>query len=54
MSSETTITVEKTVRNELRRFKSQDGLTYDEAIARLLANDGWVDSEDEVFEETDS
>jgi len=53
MGDETTITVEKAVRNELRRFKAQDGLTYDEAIARLLANDGWVDSEEKVFEETD-
>ena len=54
MENETTITVRTTVRNELRRFKAQDGLTYDEAIARLLANEGWVDSEEEVFKEADS
>ena len=54
MDNETTITVEKTVRNELRRFKAQDGLTYDEAIAYLLVNEGWVDSEEEVFEEADT
>jgi hypothetical protein len=54
MQDETTITVKKAIRNELRRFKAQDGLTYDEAIARLLAEEGWIDSEQEAFEEVDT
>lgn len=35
------ISVER--RNELRRYKAQDGQTYDEAIAELLDNSGWYD-----------
>lgn len=35
------ISVER--RNELRRYKAQDGLTYDEAIQKLLENAGWYD-----------
>lgn len=54
MHDETTITVKESVRDELRRYKAQDGLTYDEAIAQLLANSDWIDSEEELFEETDT
>lgn len=46
MGNETTITIKKTVRNELRRFNTRDDLTYDEAIDRLLSNEGWVDSKE--------
>lgn len=30
-------------RNELRRYKAQDGLTYDEAVTELLKSAGWFD-----------
>jgi hypothetical protein len=36
---DTSINIKKPVRNELRRYKAQDGLTYDEAIVRLT---GWM------------
>lgn len=46
---ETSISVKKPIRNELRRYKADDGLTYDEAIARLLEHAGWVDDENELL-----
>jgi hypothetical protein len=49
---DTSITVETSVRDELRRYKAQDGLTYDEAIAQLLADTGWIEDEDELLEES--
>lgn len=45
MSEKTTIELTKATRNDLRRYKAQDGITYDEAIRRLLDNDGWFDDE---------
>jgi hypothetical protein len=50
---ETTITVKKAVRNELRRFKAQDGLTYDEAITQLLVDVDWIENEQELLDEFD-
>lgn len=35
------ISVER--RNELRRYKAQDGQTYDEALEELLDIAGWYD-----------
>jgi hypothetical protein len=40
---DTSINIKKPVRDELRRFKAQDGLTYDEAIVQLLEQADWVD-----------
>lgn len=37
----TTIEVDEDTRDELRRYKAQDGLTYDEAINRLLEQSNW-------------
>lgn len=53
MDEETTITVKKAVRDELRRFKAEDGQTYDEAIITLLIANGWIDSEEEIHKEKD-
>lgn len=39
----TTIELSETVRDELRRYKAQDGQTYDEAIEDLLTTVGWID-----------
>lgn len=38
----TTIELDKETRDELRRYKAQDGLTYDEAIEELLREAGWL------------
>jgi hypothetical protein len=46
----TSISVKEPVRDELRRYKAEDGLTYDEAIARLLARADWIDDEDDLLE----
>jgi hypothetical protein len=46
---QTSITVYEEIRDELRRYKAQDGLTYDEAIARLLEEAGWIDDEEELL-----
>jgi hypothetical protein len=48
---ETSINIKGPVRDELRRYKAQDGLTYDEAIARLLAHADWISDEQELLEE---
>jgi len=48
---DTSINVKGPVRDELRRYKAQDGLTYDEAIARLLENAGWINDEQDLLEE---
>lgn len=38
----TTIEVDEAIRDELRRYKAQDGDTYDEAISKLLTQaSGW-------------
>jgi len=47
----TSIAVKRSVRDELRRYKASDGLTYDEAIARLLDQNGWIEDEDELVEQ---
>lgn len=46
----TSVSVKEPVRDELRRYKAEDGLTYDEAIARLLAQAGWIGDENELLE----
>lgn len=38
----TTIEVSESVRDELRRYKAQDGQTYDQAVMELLESAGWV------------
>jgi len=48
---DTSINIKRPVRDELRRYKAQDGLTYDEAIARLLADADWITDEQELLEE---
>lgn len=45
----TSISVHEAVRDELRRYKADDGLTYDEAIARLLETAGWIEDKDELL-----
>jgi len=30
-------------RDELRRYKAEDGQTYDEAVSELLEKSGWYD-----------
>ena len=45
----TSISVKEPVRDELRRYKAEDGLTYDEAIARLLAQADWIGDENELL-----
>lgn len=39
----TMIELTKVRRAELRRYKAQDGKTYDEAIQDLLEQAGWYD-----------
>ena len=46
----TSISVKEPIRDELRRYKAEDGLTYDEAIARLLECADWIDDENELLE----
>lgn len=46
----TSISVKAPVRDELRRYKAEDGLTYDEAIARLLAQADWIEDENNLLE----
>lgn len=50
----TSISVKAPVRDELRRYKADDGLTYDEAIARLLAQAGWIEDENDLLEQIES
>jgi hypothetical protein len=50
MSDErTSVSLKKAVRDELRRYKAEDGLTYDEAIARLLSEVDWIGDESELL-----
>ena len=37
----TTVELDETVRNELRSYKADHGLTYDAAVLRLLKTSGW-------------
>jgi len=51
MSDErTSINIEEKVRDELRRYKAQDGLTYDEAIVRLLSEVEWIGEDAELID----
>lgn len=43
MGEKTHVEISKERRNELRRYKAQDGQTYDEAIKELLTNAGWYE-----------
>lgn len=43
MGDTTHVEISTERRNELRRYKAQDGQTYDEAIAELLEISGWYD-----------
>jgi len=47
----TSISLKEPVRDELRRYKAEDGLTYDEAIARLLEDVDWIDDQSSLLEE---
>jgi len=40
----TSIEVDESVRDELRRYKAEYGLTYDDAIMKLLENDNWYNN----------
>lgn len=46
----TSINIKETVRDELRRYKAEDGYTYDQAIARLLDEDGWIEEKSDLVE----
>ena len=37
----TTVELDERVRDELRSFKADRGLTYDEAVLQLLSECGW-------------
>lgn len=39
----TTIEVHEDTRDELRKYKAEHGLTYNEALEKLLAESGWYD-----------
>jgi len=41
MGEKTHIEISKERRDQLRRYKAQDGQTYDEALAELLDIAGW-------------
>ena len=47
-NGQTSINLSEGVRDELRRYKAEDGLTYDQAIAELLVEAGWIESHAEV------
>ncbi len=47
---DTSISVKEPIRDELRRYKAEDGLTYDESIARLLECADWIDDKNELLE----
>lgn len=51
---ETSISIKKPVRDELRRYKADDGLTYDEAIARLLEQGGWIEDENDLLKQIET
>ena len=35
------VSIDDDVRDELRRYKAQNGDTYSEAVKKLLKKDGW-------------
>jgi len=39
------IEIDDATRDELRRYKAEHGETYNDAIERLLHNDGWIDND---------
>lgn len=39
----TTIELQEDTRDELRVYKAEHGLTYNEAVEKLLAEAGWFD-----------
>lgn len=41
--SVSTIQLDEATRDELRKYKSREGLTYDEAVQRLFQETGWYD-----------
>jgi len=52
MSDErTSVNLKKAVRDEFRRYKAEDGLTYNEAIARLLSEVDWINDESDLLNE---
>jgi hypothetical protein len=46
----TSINIDEEVRDELRRYKADDGLTYDEAVVRLLSETGWLNGDSDLAE----
>lgn len=54
VGDDTSITIKEAVRDELRRYKAEDGLTYDEAIVRLLTEVDWLDADNKLVEEFDA
>lgn len=39
------VEIDDATRDELRKYKAEYGDTYDEAVTRLLKNEGWIDNE---------
>lgn len=39
----TTVQIEEDTRDELRKYKAEHGITYDEAVQKLLYDTGWFD-----------
>jgi len=50
MNNQTSITIKKEVRDELRKYKAEHGLTYDGAISQLLAETDWIDDATDLCE----
>lgn len=50
MDERTSININESVRDELRRYKAQDGYTYDQAIANLLAEVDWIEDKSDLAE----
>lgn len=50
MDERTSININESVRDELRRYKAQDGYTYDQAIANLLAEADWIEDKSDLIE----
>jgi len=40
------VSIDDDVRNDLRRYKAENGDTYSEAVKRLLKNEGWIDEQE--------
>lgn len=50
VSERTSININESVRDELRRYKAEDGYTYDQAIASLLAEADWIEDKSDLIE----